>query len=248
MRPAKFIPESKEVSDLLREMQEEKFHMADRRRRVRRHGRADHARGPPRGAGGRHRRRVRRGGAHGRALRGRLGARQRAATRWTTPTSCSAPSCPHGTWDTVGGLMLDLVGRVPDAGDSVEVDGFRLTAVDVRGRRIGRVRIEPTGARRPRPRPTPAPAPAARATAAFRTTGAEPGALGLRGRRRPAQRRQVDAGQHRWWGPRSPSPRRGPTRPGTASWGCCTTPTPTRRWSSSTRPASTGPRARSGRG
>jgi CBS domain containing-hemolysin-like protein len=53
---------------------------------------------------------------------------------------------PHGTWDTVGGLMLDLVGRVPDAGDSVEVDGFRLTAVDVRGRRIGRVRIEATGA------------------------------------------------------------------------------------------------------
>ena len=28
MRPAKFVPESKEVSDLLREMQEEKFHMA----------------------------------------------------------------------------------------------------------------------------------------------------------------------------------------------------------------------------
>jgi putative hemolysin len=44
--------------------------------------------------------------------------------------------------------MLDLVGRVPDAGDSVEVDGYRLTAVDVRGRRIGRVRIEPTGGHR----------------------------------------------------------------------------------------------------
>ena len=55
---------------------------------------------------------------------------------------------PHGTWDTVGGLMLDLAGRVPDAGDSVEVDGYRLTAVDVRGRRIGRVRIEPTGTAR----------------------------------------------------------------------------------------------------
>jgi CBS domain containing-hemolysin-like protein len=52
---------------------------------------------------------------------------------------------PHGPWDTVGGLMLDLVGRVPEAGDSVEADGFRLTALDVRGRRIGRVRIEPTG-------------------------------------------------------------------------------------------------------
>jgi putative hemolysin len=53
---------------------------------------------------------------------------------------------PHGPWDTVGGLILDRVGRVPDAGDAVEVDGFRLTALDVRGRRIGRVRIEPTGA------------------------------------------------------------------------------------------------------
>jgi CBS domain containing-hemolysin-like protein len=42
--------------------------------------------------------------------------------------------------------MLDLAGRVPDPGDSVEVDGFRLTALDVRGRRIERVRIEATGA------------------------------------------------------------------------------------------------------
>ena len=48
--------------------------------------------------------------------------------------------------------MLDLVGRVPDNGDSVEVDGFRLTAVDVRGRRIGRVRIERTGSARRRRR------------------------------------------------------------------------------------------------
>jgi hypothetical protein len=43
--------------------------------------------------------------------------------------------------------MLDLVGRVPDPGDSVVVDGFRLTAVDVRGRRIDRVRIEPLAIR-----------------------------------------------------------------------------------------------------
>jgi CBS domain containing-hemolysin-like protein len=52
---------------------------------------------------------------------------------------------PRGAWDTVGGLMLDLVGRVPDNGDSVEIPGFRLTALDVRGRRIGRVRIERIG-------------------------------------------------------------------------------------------------------
>jgi CBS domain containing-hemolysin-like protein len=45
--------------------------------------------------------------------------------------------------------MLDVAGRVPDVGDSVEVDGFRLTALEVRGRRIGRVRIEPTNSHEP---------------------------------------------------------------------------------------------------
>jgi putative hemolysin len=54
---------------------------------------------------------------------------------------------PTGAWDTVGGLILDRLGRVPDPGDSVEVDGFRLTALNVRGRRIGRVRIDPTAPR-----------------------------------------------------------------------------------------------------
>ena len=54
---------------------------------------------------------------------------------------------PQGAWDTVGGLMLDLAGRVPSEGDSVEVAGFRFTALEVRGRRIGRVRIEPTRSR-----------------------------------------------------------------------------------------------------
>ena len=38
--------------------------------------------------------------------------------------------------------VLDLAGRVPHQGESVEVDGFRLVAERVQGRRIGRVRIE----------------------------------------------------------------------------------------------------------
>ena len=173
MRPAKFIPESKEVSDLLREMQEEKFHMAIV---------VDEY-----------------GGTAGlitledllEELVGDIV--DEFDVEEPTVERCEDGSVvvsagysvddaeellgaelPHGTWDTVGGLMLDLMGRVPQAGDSVEADGFRLTAVDVRGRRIGRVRIEPTGARRPpTPRPTPA-APAATARAASRTTGAEP--------------------------------------------------------------------------
>ncbi len=145
MRPAKFIPESKEVSDLLREMQEEKFHLAIV---------VDEY-----------------GGTAGlitledllEELVGDIV--DEFDVEEPTVERCEDGSVlvsalysvddadellgaelPRGTWDTVGGLMLDLVGRVPDPGDTVEVDGFRLTAVDVRGRRIGRVRIEPTGA------------------------------------------------------------------------------------------------------
>lgn len=49
---------------------------------------------------------------------------------------------PEGDWDTVGGLVFDLLGHVPTEGESVEVDGFRLRAEKVQGRRIGRVRVE----------------------------------------------------------------------------------------------------------
>ncbi|HUE08755.1 MAG TPA: hemolysin family protein [Acidimicrobiales bacterium] len=144
MRPAKFVPESKDVSDLLREMQEEKFHMAIV---------VDEY-----------------GGTAGlitledllEELVGDIvdefDTEEPTIERLgdgsvTVPAGYSVDDAgallgadlPHGPWDTVGGLMLDIVGRVPAAGDSVEADGFRLTALDVRGRRIGRVRIEPTG-------------------------------------------------------------------------------------------------------
>ncbi len=146
MRPAKFIPESKDVSDLLREMQEEKFHMAIV---------VDEY-----------------GGTAGlvtledllEELVGDIvdefdveeptvehcedgSVLVSAAYSVDDADELLGSELPQGPWDTVGGLMLDLVGRVPDQGDSVEVDGFRLTAVKVRGRRIERVRIERTGAR-----------------------------------------------------------------------------------------------------
>jgi CBS domain containing-hemolysin-like protein len=142
-RPATFIPESKEVSFLLREMQEQKFHMAIV---------VDEY-----------------GGTAGLVtledLLEELVGEIVDEFDTETPTveresdhtvTFSArysvddaddelgAELPRGGWDTVGGLMLDLVGRVPDEGDSVEIPGFRLTALDVRGRRIGRVRIERT--------------------------------------------------------------------------------------------------------
>lgn len=143
MRSAKFVPESKEVSDLLREMQEEKYHMAVV---------VDEY-----------------GGTAGLVtledlLEELVGdivdefdveeptvercddGSVLVSARYSVDDADDllGAELPQGPWDTVGGLMLDLVGRVPDPGDSVEVDGFRLTALDVRGRRIGRVRIEPT--------------------------------------------------------------------------------------------------------
>ncbi|MFN2607019.1 MAG: hemolysin family protein [Acidimicrobiales bacterium] len=53
---------------------------------------------------------------------------------------------PEGDWDTVGGLVYSLLGHVPVEGEAVDYDGHRLRAEKVQGRRIGRVRIS---------RPTP---------------------------------------------------------------------------------------------
>jgi CBS domain containing-hemolysin-like protein len=52
---------------------------------------------------------------------------------------------PEGDeWDTVGGLLYSLLGHVPVEGEAAFVDGHRLVAERVQGRRIGRVRISPT--------------------------------------------------------------------------------------------------------
>jgi putative hemolysin len=144
IRPAEFVPESKDVSALLRQMQEEKFHMAIV---------VDEY-----------------GGTAGLvtledlleelvgeivdefdveepAVERKVDGSVLVSARYSVADADEllGSELPQGTWDTVGGLMLDLVGRVPDEGDSVEVDGFRLTALNVRGRRIGRVLIEPKG-------------------------------------------------------------------------------------------------------
>ncbi|MGA7417930.1 MAG: hemolysin family protein [Acidimicrobiales bacterium] len=50
---------------------------------------------------------------------------------------------PSGAWDTVGGLVFDLLGHVPVEGETVEADGVRLIVDRVRSRRIERVRIVP---------------------------------------------------------------------------------------------------------
>jgi CBS domain containing-hemolysin-like protein len=48
---------------------------------------------------------------------------------------------PEGDWDTVGGLLLGLAGRVPREGEVFRVGSLTVTAVRVQGRRIAQVRV-----------------------------------------------------------------------------------------------------------
>jgi putative hemolysin len=48
---------------------------------------------------------------------------------------------PEGDWDTVGGLLFNALGRVPIEGESVDVDGTHFVAERVQGNRIGRIRV-----------------------------------------------------------------------------------------------------------
>jgi CBS domain containing-hemolysin-like protein len=48
---------------------------------------------------------------------------------------------PEGDWDTVGGLLFSRLGHVPSEGEVLDVDGHSLRAERVVGRRVGRVRI-----------------------------------------------------------------------------------------------------------
>ena len=46
---------------------------------------------------------------------------------------------PHDDWDSVGGLVFNVLGRVPEPGESVVVDGHSLLVETVTGRRISTV-------------------------------------------------------------------------------------------------------------
>lgn len=52
---------------------------------------------------------------------------------------------PDEEWDTVGGLMLGLAGRVPEEGEAFHVGDITLTCVQVQGRRVSKVRVERSG-------------------------------------------------------------------------------------------------------
>ena len=48
---------------------------------------------------------------------------------------------PEGDWDTVGGLVFDRFGRVPYEGETCDCDGYQLRVERVQGRRITKVHV-----------------------------------------------------------------------------------------------------------
>ena len=51
---------------------------------------------------------------------------------------------PHEEWDTVGGLVFGLIGRVPERGERVKYDSLEFVTERVVGRRIQQVVIRRT--------------------------------------------------------------------------------------------------------
>jgi CBS domain containing-hemolysin-like protein len=140
VRPAHFVPESKRVAELLREMQRDKFHMAIV---VDEYGSTaglvtledlieelvgeivdefdveDPLIEP----------------LHGGVLRvdGRLSI--------DDANDVLDGELPEGDWNSVGGLVVSMLGRLPVGGEVVLVPGYELRVERMQGRRISRVRI-----------------------------------------------------------------------------------------------------------
>lgn len=141
-RPAQFVPETKRVPAMLREMQRDKIHMAIV---VDEYGATaglvtlediieelvgdivdEYDLEVPRFesvAGG--------------------GVRVPARTPLDQVNDLLGDDLPEGDWDTIGGLLYSELGRVPAEGEYVEVGSWRLAAQRIQGHRIGRVCITP---------------------------------------------------------------------------------------------------------
>ncbi len=142
VRPAVFVPEQKRVAELLREMQQDKFHMAVVIDEY--------------------------GGTAGlvtledllEEIVGEIvdeydveapkverlpdgGLRVAGGTPIDEVNELLEVELPDTDWDTVGGLMFNLLGHVPVEGETVDFQGLEFRAERIQGRRIRVVRITP---------------------------------------------------------------------------------------------------------
>jgi len=56
---------------------------------------------------------------------------------------------PEGDYETVAGLVLDRLGRIPDIGDEVELDGWRLAVMRMDRHRVADLRLTGSDGTRP---------------------------------------------------------------------------------------------------
>ena len=142
VRPAEFVPEQKRVAELLREMQQKKFHMAVVIDEY--------------------------GGTAGlvtledllEEIVGEIvdeydveapkverlpdgGLRVAGGTPIDEVNELLDVELPDTDWDTVGGLMFGVLGHVPVEGETVDFQGLEFRAERIQGRRIRTVRITP---------------------------------------------------------------------------------------------------------
>jgi CBS domain containing-hemolysin-like protein len=140
VRPAHFVPESKKAADLLKEMQKEKFHQAmvadeygsvtgivsledlleELVGEIADEYDVEEPEMVPMGDGV---------------------YRVSGKTSIDDVNEMLEVTLPDEEWDTVGGLVLDIFGKIPVAGDEEEFQGLRFRAEEVQGRRVATVVI-----------------------------------------------------------------------------------------------------------
>jgi CBS domain containing-hemolysin-like protein len=140
VRPAHFVPESKKVADLLKEMQKEKFHQAlvtdeygsvtgivsleDLLEELVGEITDEYDVEEPEMV--------------------ELGDgvyRVSGKTSIDDVNEMLGVRLPDEEWDTVGGLVLDIFGKIPDNGEEREFEGLKFRAEEVQGRRVATVVI-----------------------------------------------------------------------------------------------------------
>jgi putative hemolysin len=66
---------------------------------------------------------------------------------WEEMAGVTLPEEDHEAVDTVGGLVMTRLGRIPEVGDRIDVDGLTLRVEELDGRRVALVRMEPAASR-----------------------------------------------------------------------------------------------------
>jgi putative hemolysin len=58
-------------------------------------------------------------------------------------TEATGLRLPDGPYETVAGYVLAELGRLPEIGDGIEIDGRAVTVLELDGRRIARLLVAP---------------------------------------------------------------------------------------------------------